>query len=203
MVGFWIWRKGFLYFRIDRKKIFVSTLLQALGYSKSDIVNEFYDKETYSYDVSSQKWKTKFDPENYKAKNFSEEIIDAKNNKILIKIGEQINFLTAKKLQNEGLKEILVSNNSLYGKFLHEDIDLGEEKFKIGTELNETIIQTILDKGLKSLNLSKTNSISKGPYLFQTILNDKIESKNDSITEIYKILIPGEPPTMRNCNSNI
>ena len=118
MVGFWIWRKGFLYFRIDRKKkIFVSTLLQALGYSKSDIVNEFYDKETYSYDVSSQKWKTKFDPENYKAKNFSEEIIDAKNNKILIKIGEQINFLTAKKLQNEGLKEILVSNNSLYGKF--------------------------------------------------------------------------------------
>ena len=92
------------------------------------------------------KWKTKFDPENYKAKNFSEEIIDAKNNKIVIKIGEQINFLTAKKFQNDGLKEILVSNEALYGKFLHEDIKIGEDKFKIGTELNETIIQKILKK---------------------------------------------------------
>ena len=89
-----------------------------------------------------KKWRTKFDPENYKSKNFSEEIVDAKNNKVLVKIGEQINFLTAKKLQNDGLKEILVSDNALYGKFLHEEIiAIGEDKFKIGTELNETIIK--------------------------------------------------------------
>ncbi len=189
--------KDFLYFRIDRKKkIFVSTLLQALGYSKSDIVNEFYEKETFSYDENLKKWKTKFDPENYKAKNFSEEIIDAKNNKTLIKIGEQINYLVAKKLQNDGLKEIYVSNDSLYGKFLHEDFKIGEDTFKIGTELNETVLEKILEANIKSINLSKTNSISKGPYLLQTILNDKNENKNDAITEIYKILRPGEPPTI-------
>ena len=189
--------KDFLYFRIDRKKkIFVSTLLQALGYSKSDIVNEFYEKETFTYDHNLKKWKTKFDPENYKSKNFSEEVIDAKNNNVLIKVGEKINFLTAKKLQNDGLKDILVSNDAIYGKFLHEDIIAGEDTFKIGTELNETIIQRILDENIKSIKISKTNSISKGPYLLQTILNDKNESKNDAITEIYKILRPGEPPTI-------
>ena len=189
--------KDFLYFRIDRKKkILLTTLLQALGYSKSDIVNEFYEKEIYSYDQNLKKWKTKFDPENYKAKNFSEEVVDAKNNKTLVKIGEQINFLTAKKLQNDGLKEILVSNQSLFGKFLHEDIVIGEEAFKIGTELNDTIIQKFLDEDIKTISVSKTNSISKGPYLLQTILNDKNESKNDAITEIYKILRPGEPPTI-------
>ena len=189
--------KDFLYFRIDRKKkIFVSTLLQALGYSKSDIVNEFYEKEIFSYEPNLKKWKTKFDPENYKAKNFSEEVIDAKNNKVLVKVGEQINFLTAKKLQNEGLKEILVSNEALYGKFLHENITIGEDEFKIGTEINETIIQKILENNIKIINVSKTNSISKGPYLLQTILNDKNENKNDAITEIYKILRPGEPPTI-------
>ena len=132
-------------------------------------------------------------PENYKA---NREIIDAKNNKTLIKIGEQINFLTAKKLQNEGLKEILVSNESLYGKFLHENIVIGENNFKIGTELNETIIQQILDANIKKINISKTNSISKGPYLLQTLLNDKNDNKNDAITEIYKILRPGAPPTI-------
>jgi len=189
--------KDLLYFRIDRKKkILVSSLLIALGFSKNDIVNEFYQKETYSYDEKMAKWKTKFDPENYKAKNFSEEVIDSKTKKTVIKLGEKINFLTAKKLANEGLKEIYVSNESLYGKYLYKNIKSGEEEFKIGTELNETIIQNLIEKKNYSIEIAKTNSISKGPYLLQTILNDKNENKNDAITEIYKVLRPGEPPTI-------
>ena len=189
--------KDLLYFRIDRKKkILVSTLLQALGFSKNDIVDEFYQKETLTYDKNLSKWKTKFDPENYKAKNFSEEVIDAKNNKVVVKLGEKINFLTAKKLSNEGLKEIFVSSESLYGKFLHRDIAVGEETFKIGTELNETIISKIIESDIKSLDISRTNSINKGPYLLLSVFNDKNENKNDAITEIYKVLRPGEPPTI-------
>ena len=43
--------KDFLYFKIDRKKkILASTLLLALGYSKSDIVKEFYESENYIFD---------------------------------------------------------------------------------------------------------------------------------------------------------
>ena len=189
--------KDLLYFRIDRKKkILVSTLLQALGYSKNDIVDEFYQKETLNYDKNLNKWKTKFDPENYKAKNFSEEVIDAKNNKVVVKLGEKINFLTAKKLSNDGLKEIFVSSESLYGKFLHRDITVGEDVFKIGTEINETIISKIIEADIKSLDISRTNSINKGPYLLLSIFNDKNENKNDAITEIYKVLRPGEPPTI-------
>ncbi len=189
--------KDLLYFRIDRKKkILVSTLLQALGFSKNDIVDEFYQKETLSYDKKLNKWKTKFDPENYKAKNFSEEVIDAKNNKVVVKLGEKINFLTAKKLSNDGLKEIFVSSESLYGKFLHRDITVGDDVFKIGTEINETIISKIIEADIKSLDISRTNSINKGPYLLLSIFNDKNENKNDAITEIYKVLRPGEPPTI-------
>ncbi len=189
--------KDLLYFRIDRKKkILVSTLLQALGFSKNDIVDEFYQKETLTYDKNLNKWKTKFDPENYKAKNFSEEVIDAKNNKVVVKLGEKINFLTAKKLSNEGLKEIFVSSQSLFGKFLHRDLTVGEDIFKIGTELNETIINKIIEANIKTIDISRTNSISKGPYLLISLFNDKNENKNDAITEIYKVLRPGEPPTI-------
>ncbi len=189
--------KDFLYFRIDRKKkIIASTLLLALGYTKTDIVNEFYDKENFVYDKNLQKWKTKFNPENYKAKNFSEEVIDAKSNKVVIKLGEKINFLNAKKLLNDGLKEIFVSNESLFGKFLHIDIKIDEEEFKIGTELTEEILQKFIDANIFKIEISTTNSINKGPYLLQTILNDKNDSKNDAITEIYKVLRPGEPPTI-------
>jgi DNA-directed RNA polymerase subunit beta len=192
--------KDFLYFRIDRKKkIFSSTLLMALGFTKPEIVDHFYKKEIFSFDNKTNKWKTKFNPENYKAKNFSEEVIDLKTGKIVIKLGDKINYLTAKKLSSDGLKDILISQESLYGKFLHRDIKVSDEEdgiFKIGTEINETVLQTILEANITTLEISITNSINKGPYLLQTILNDKNENKNDAITEIYKVLRPGEPPTI-------
>ncbi len=192
--------KDFLYFKIDRKKkIFSSTLLLALGYTKSEIVDEFYESEQYYFDPKTEKWKTKFNPENYKAKNFSEEVIDAKTGEVVIKLGDKINFLNAKKLANDGLKDILVSRESLFGKFLHRDVKVNEDEdgvFKIGTELNDTIIQQILDANIHTLQISVTNSINKGPYLLTTILADKNNTKDDAITEIYKMLRPGEPPTI-------
>ena len=192
--------KDFLYFKIDRKKkIFASTLLLALGYTKAEIADEFYAQEQYNFDPKTQKWKTKFNPENYKAKNFSEEVIDAKTGNIVIKLGDKINFLNAKKLANDGLKDILVSKDSLYGKFLQRNIKMNDEEdgiFKIGTELNETILQKIVDANIHTLNISVTNSINKGPYLLTTIVNDKNETKDEAITEIYKMLRPGEPPTI-------
>jgi len=192
--------KDFLYFKIDRKKkIFASSLLLALGFTKSDIANEFYENEKFTYDSNSQKWKTKFNPENYKAKNFSEEVIDANTGKVVIKLGDKINYLNAKKLSNDGLKNILVSKESLYGKFLHSDVKISNDEdgvLKIGTELNETVIQQILDSNIHSLDISITNSINKGGYLLTTIFNDKNNTKDEAITEIYKMLRPGEPPTI-------
>ena len=150
--------KDNLYFRIDRKKkIFASTLLLALGYSKMDIVNEFYEKEKLIYDTKLQKWKTKFNPDNYKAKNFSEEVIDAKTAEVVVKLGKKINFLDAQNLFNKGLKEIFVSNQSLYGKFLHNNIVIEEETFKIGTEINESILQKIIENNIPSIETSITN----------------------------------------------
>ncbi len=192
--------KDLLYFKIDRKKkILASTLLLALGFSKSEIVNEFYDSEKFTYDSKTEKWKTKFNPENYKAKNFSEEVIDAKTGKVVVKVGDKINYLNAKKLANDGLKDILVSNESLFGKFLHKEVKIGDQEddvFKIGTEINETVIQKIIESNIFTLDISITNSINKGPYLLLTILNDKNNTKDEAITEIYKMLRPGEPPTI-------
>ena len=192
--------KDFLYFKIDRKKkILASTLLLALGFSKTEIVKEFYDSEEYTFDQTTNKWKTKFNPENYKAKNFSEEVIDSKTKKVVIKNGEKINFLNAKKLHDDGLKEVLIAKESLIGKFLYKEIKISDEEdgvIKIGTELNDTIIQKIIDANIHSINTAITNSINKGPYLLNTILNDKNNNKDEAITEIYKMLRPGEPPTI-------
>ena len=103
------------------------------------------------------KWKTKFNPENYKAKNFSEEVVDAKTGNVVIKLGDKVNYLTAKKLASDGLKDILVSQESLYGKYLHRDVKVSDDEeegtFEIGTELNDTIIKQILEASINSIEI--------------------------------------------------
>ena len=194
--------KDYLYFRIDRKKkLFVTTLLQAIGYSKKEIIDMFYDYEIFDFNKDLKKWNTKFKPENYKVKKYSEEIIDFKSKKIIVEHGTKITFLEAQKLYDGGLKDILVSNESLYGKFLHRDILIDEEIIPIGTELNEELIVKITENNIDKIYVSNTNAINKGPYLLQTLLADKNNSKNDAITDIYKILRPGEPPTIEIANT--
>ena len=161
----------------------------------------FYEYEVFEFHNDLVKWKTKFKPENFKSKKFSEEIVDLKTKKIIVKHGTKINFLEAKKLYDKGLKDILLTNESLYGKFLHRDILLGEETLPIGTELNEELIVKIIEHKINKIFVSNTNPINKGPYLLQTLLADKNNTKNDAITDIYKILRPGEPPTIEIANT--
>ena len=189
--------KDLLYFKIDRKKkLLASTLLQALGYKKQEIADLFYESVKFEYDSKRQKWKTKFNPENYKVKKISEEIIDSKTNKIVVKAGSKINFLNAQKLFAGGLREILVSNDFIYGKYLHRAIIFNDnENTSIGSEINKEILDKVINSNVKTIFISDTNSINKGPYLLNTILADKNQSKEDAITEIYKIIRPGEPPT--------
>ena len=118
--------------------------------------------------------------------------VDAKTGEVVIKLGDKINFLNAKKLANDGLKDILVSRESMFGKILHRDVKVNDEEegiFAIGTELNDAIIQQILDANIHSLQISVTNSINKGPYLLTTILNDKNNSKEKLKRNFLKSLI--------------
>jgi len=194
--------KDLLYFRIDRKrKLLVSTLLLALNYNKKEIADLFYESEKFEYNSKLNKWKTIFNPENYKFKKISEEIIDAKTNKVAVKLGSRTNLSQAQKLYDNGLKDIYVSNDAIYGRFLHNNIALNsEENISVGTEITEEILAKIIENNIKTIQISNTNTINKGPYLLKTILADKNNTKEEAITDIYKILRPGEPPTFEIAN---
>ena len=87
------------------------------------------------------------------------------------------------------LTSFIYSLPNLYSSQPAIEIKLNDEEktiIKIGTELNETLIQKIVEDNIFTLDISVTNSINKGPYLLTTILNDKNNDKNEAITEIYK-----------------
>ena len=191
--------KDILYFRIDRKKkLPITTILYALGLTRTKIIETFFTTNKFDFDAQNKMWSTNFDPNNYKRPiKLSYDLVDSKIKKVLGK-GEKLNFIIAKKLAEKGLKNILVSNNELIGKYVADEIKDSEGKIILesGNDINDEILEKIISLDLKSLRIVNIDPINKGPYLLETLKIDKNKNKNDSLNDIYKILRPGEAPTI-------
>ena len=191
--------KDILYFRIDRKKkLPITTILLALGFSKEKIINTFYTTSKYSFNEENNMWVTDFNPENYKRPiKLSYDIIDSKNNKKILLKGEKLNFIIAKKLQEKGLKSILTSSDQIIGKYIANDIkeNNGEILIGAGFDITEDQLEKIISQKKKNLDLVNIDPINKGPYLLETLKIDKNINKTEALNDIYKVLRPGEAPS--------
>ncbi len=191
--------KDILYFRIDRKKkLPISTLLYALGKTREEILNTFYTYDNYTYDPSNKSWSTTFKPEKYKRPvKLVFDLIDKKNNKKVLKKGEKLNFVVAEKLKNKDLKEIFVSPDEIIGKYTGGDIKdkSGEVILRSGFNITKESLDKIISSEVYKLNLANVDTILRGPYIFETVKQDKNNDKKEALFDIYKVLRPGEPPS--------
>ena len=197
--------KDILYFRIDRKrKLPVTTLLYALGYKKKEILDLFYDFKTFNFDQKTKKWKTKFNPDDYKRPiKLRNDLINSTNGKKVLKIGSKINFVIAKKIYDEGLKNILVSSDYFLDKYIKNNLSnpLTDEIFlKTGSSISKENLDNILELNINTLTIADVDPINKGSYLIDTLNIDKNNSKEEAINDIYKVLRPGEPPSFEVAN---
>ncbi|RPG94117.1 MAG: DNA-directed RNA polymerase subunit beta [Candidatus Pelagibacter sp. TMED253] len=192
--------KDILYFRTDRKKkIWITTFLYALGFSKEKIINSFYTTDKYSFNGENKMWIREFNPEHYKRPiKLSYDLIDSKNNKKILSKGEKLNFIIAKKLQEKGLKTVLSSNNEIVGKYIANDIKdrNGELLIGAGFDITEEQLEQIIGLEVKTLDIVNIDPINKGPYLLETLKIDKNSNKSEALNDIYKVLRPGEAPSL-------
>jgi len=192
--------KDILYFRIDRKrKLPISTLLYALGYKRSEILDLFYEFKNFVFDKTKKKWKTKFDPNDYKRPiKLRNDLINFQNEKNVLKKGSKINLPIAQKLFDEGLKTILVTSDYFIDKYARNDLLLPDTKevfLKSGSPITKENIDKIIELNINSLLIANVDLINKGPYMMDTLNVDKNETKESAINDIYKVLRPGEPPS--------
>ena len=197
--------KDILYFRIDRKrKLPVTTLLYALGYKKEEILDLFYDFKTFNFDKKTKKWKTKFNPDDYKRPiKLRNDLINSTNGKKVLKKGSKINFVIAKKIYDEGLKNILVSSDYFLDKYIKNNLSnpLTDEIFlKTGSSISKENLDNILELNINTLTIADVDPINKGSYLLDTFNIEKNNSKEEAINDIYKVLRPGEPPSFEVAN---
>jgi DNA-directed RNA polymerase subunit beta len=192
--------KDILYFRIDRKKkLPITTLLYALGVTREQVIETYYSHDEFNYDLEKQKWSTKFIPENYKRPvKLPYDLIDAKTNKKFLDKGEKLNLIIANKLKEKGLGNILISNNEIIGKYIARDIKEknGEYIIRSGYDITEELLEKIILNQSHSLKIVNIDPINKGPYLLETLKVEKNIDKSEALNDIYRILRPGEAPTI-------
>jgi DNA-directed RNA polymerase subunit beta len=192
--------KDILYFRIDRKKkLPITTLLYSLGVTREEIIEKYYTQDQFIFNKESKMWSTKFIPENYRRPvKLPYDLIDTKTNKKFLDKGEKLNLIIANKLKEKGLGNILISNSEIIGKYIAHDIKdaNGEYVIRSGFDINEELLEKIILNENYSLKLVNIDPINKGPYLLETLKVEKNIDKNEALNDVYRILRPGEAPTI-------
>ena len=178
--------KDLLYFRIDRKrKLPITTLLYALGYKRNEILNLFYDFKIFTFDKEKRKWQTKFNPDEYKRPiKLRADLINWKNEKKVLKKGSKLNFTIAKKLFDEGLKNVLFTSDYFLGKYIKKDIlnpTNNEILLKSGSPLAQENLEDILKYNISTLEIADVDPITKGSYLIDTLNVDNFLTSRESI----------------------
>ena len=192
--------KDILYFRIDRKrKLPITTLLYALGYKRKEILETFYDFKSFNLSKENNLWTTKFNPSDYKRPlKLRSDLINSANKKIVLKKGSKINFVIAKKLFDDGLTNIAYNSDYFLGKYIKNNLSNPQDKeifLKSGSLINQENLDKILAYNISSLEIADVDAVTKGSYLIDTLNIDKNNTKEEAITDIYKVLRPGEPPS--------
>ncbi len=190
--------KDIVFARIDRRrKIPVTSLLKALGMDAEEILDTYY--KTVSFEQTKTGWKKPFDAEKMKNAKPTFDLIDANTGAVVHEGGKKLTPRSAKKLATDGLTHLAVVEEDLYGQYIARDlVDLktGEIFAEAGEEINEKLLNKLKEQGFTDLPILDIDHINIGPYIRNTLAVDKNETREHALFDIYRVMRPGEPPTI-------
>ncbi len=189
--------KDILYVRIDRRKKLPATIiLKALDYSEEDILKMYYPTEEITIKKGVV---TRQMSEVLVGLRATAEILDPKTKEVLLKENGKITDSVYRKLTAAGIKEMPLLKEDLVGRVTLSDI-IDPETGEVILESNEEITEEKLEKiaSIKSLSLQFLfiDGIRYLPSLRNTLMMDKVSTKDEALTQIYKKLRPGDPPSI-------
>ena len=97
------------------------------------------------------------------------------------------------------MKTLLVSPDALVGRFLAfyffytETCEIYSEA---GDELDATNITALEEMGFSTLEVLDIDHVNVGAYMRNTLRVDKNSIREDALFDIYRVMRPGEPPTV-------
>ena len=202
--------KDIVFARIDRRrKLPVTTLLYSLGMDQEDIMEAYYN--TVDFKVSKDKgWVTKFFPDRARGTRPTYDLVDAATGEVVAEAGKKVTPRSVKKIKDDGkVTELLQPFETIVGKFVARDMineDNGAIYVEAGDELTleydkqgEVIggtVKELVDAGFDSIPVLDIDNINIGPYIRNTLAQDKNMNRETALMDIYRVMRPGEPPTV-------
>ncbi len=189
--------KDIVHVRIDRRrKLPVTTLLYALALDDEEILSTFYDNITLK--AAKNGWRMPFRADRMRGIKPTTDLIDAKTGKVAIEAGSKVTARLANKLADEGLKDLLIKDEDLYGRYLAQDIvnlETGEIYGEAGEEIEEKLLETLTELGFKEIPILDIDHVNVGAFIRNTLAIDKNSNTDEALLDVYRIMRPGEPPT--------
>ncbi|MGD9810617.1 MAG: DNA-directed RNA polymerase subunit beta [Sphingobium sp.] len=183
--------------RIDRKrKLPVTALLHALGLSDEEILDQFYNKVTFLRGEGG--WKIPFTAEAWRGQKPTFDIVDAKTGEVVFPAGQKISPRAANKAGNDGLAELLIPTEEIFGRYSAYDLineTTGEIYIEAGDEVSPENLEMLDKAGIDRIDLLDIDHVNTGPWIRNTLKADKAEDRDHALADIYRVMRPGEPPT--------
>src|SRR6202167_3138795 len=193
-----------VYARIDRRrKIPVTSLLYALGLDGEEILSTFYRSIVYTH-LKDGGWRVPFDAERMRGVKASADIVDADSGAVVVEAGKKLTVRAARLLAEKGLKALRASDADLYGQYIAEDLynpQTGEIYAEAGDEITEKSLVQLLEAGFNELPVLDIDHVNIGAYIRNTLKVDKNTSREDALFDIYRVMRPGEPPTIESAEA--
>ncbi len=184
--------------RIDRRrKLPATTLLYALGMDQEEILDEFYDRVSHKRTKSG--WTMPYNPERWKGMKVERDLINAKNGEVMLEAGRKLSARAAKKLADEGLKQLLLSDDEMIGRYFASDLvnfDTGEIYAEAGEEISDKTLELFEEIGIDAFDTIDVDHINIGAYVRNALAVDKNSNRDMALIDIYRVMRPGEPPTL-------
>jgi DNA-directed RNA polymerase subunit beta len=188
--------------RIDRKrKLPVTALLYALGLIGEQILDYFYETVTWkrgSGDTDGGGWLRPFAPEQWRGAKPAFDIVDAKTGEVVFPAGQKISPRAANKAQKDGLEELLIPTEEIFGRYAARDMideSTGRIWIEAGEEVSPENLEALDKAGIDQLDLLDIDDVNTGPWIRNTMQADKATNRDMGLEAIYKVMRPGEPPT--------
>src|SRR5437870_3927502 len=169
---------------------------EAVGMSKEEILSFFYGMVIFRR--GPQGWMMPFDPDRLKGK-LTSELRDARTGDAVLAEGERVTPRVARRLREEGLTDILVADEQLIGRYFASDLineEAGEVYFDAGDEITAAALTQVSEIGISEIPILDIDHLTVGPYIRNTLALDKNATREDALIDIYRVMRPGEPPTL-------
>ncbi len=188
--------KDALFTRIDRRrKLPVTVLLRALGYTNEEMLDIFFEKNMFhlgkkdgaTLDLVAERLRGE-------TLNFDLRIGD----NVIVETSKRITARHVRQLETAKIKSLDVPDEYLIGRILAHDVvntKTAELLASANDEINDAHLEAFRKAGIDKIATLWVNDLDRGDYISRTLRIDPSKTPLEALVEIYRMMRPGEPPT--------